>query len=173
MPFDASIRDLCAAFPIGYLGIPGTMTVAGMQVLKDRQGQNIWFWPQEVKFGKPGTTLFEEAREKLELLPDLTDDSTWFAALRLLAERCRLNPRQGVRWGPKAKAVFDRKRGSSGKAIAGWSLRTWTTHATFPITLTEEVPALLRALTMTNCACGRGPLRQCPIHGEANFRPWS
>jgi len=173
MPFDSTaIQDLWNAFPTGHFDIPGTMTVTGVQVLKGRDGQAVWFWPEEARFGKPGTALFDEARGRLDLLPDLSDNATWFAVLRLLAERCNIDPRRGMMWVPKAKEVVDKKRWSTGKAIAGWSLRTLTKQATFPVELNDEVLALLQAVAMTNCACGRGPMRLCPLHGESKARPW-
>ena len=173
MPFDPSnMQDLWAAFPTGSLDVPGTMTVTGVQVLKGRDQQSVWFWPEDARFGKPGTALFDEARSRLDLLPDLTDISTWLTALRVLADRTNIDPHRGVLWVPKGKEVFDRKRGSSGKAIAGWSLRTLTKQATFPIETTDEIVALMRALAMTNCACGKVFKSLCPMHGDSKHRPW-
>lgn len=173
MAFDPTMTpDLWAAFPRGYLDVPGTVTVGGHQVLRGRDGVPVWFWPQEVKFSRPGLDLFDDCKDKLVLLPDITDTATWAVAIRVLAERCHIDPQRGALWVPKGKEVIDRQRGSSGKAIAGWSLRTVTKQVLFPIAVSDEKVALLRALAMTNCACGRGPMMQCPIHGDSRHRPW-
>lgn len=168
------VPDLWKAFPAGYLAEAGTLTVCGAQAFRGKDHSIVWYWPQDARFGKPGTDLFDEARQRLDLLPDLEDPSTWSAAVRLLASRCNLDyGRKGVLWVPKAKEVIDRKRWSSGKALVGWTLRTMSRQATFPIPdVNDELVALLRAIAMTNCACGRGLQRDCPQHGEIKARPW-
>lgn len=175
MPVDPTIvADLWAAFPAGYLALPGTATVCGAQALRGKDHSVVWFWPEDAKFSKPGLTMFDEARAKLDLLPDLDDQSTWYAALHHLAERALLSPgTRGVIWVPKSAEVVDRKRWSSGKALVGWTARTLTRSATFMIPgVTDERVALLKAIAMTNCACGRGPRAECPQHGDAKARPW-
>ena len=173
VPKDTPMTDLWAAFPVGYLPVPGTTTVGGQQVLRGKDGDTLWYWPVDAKFSKPGHTFFDEERPKLELLPDLNDDSTWSAVLRMLADRVNINGSRGVMWAPKATEVKDRKRGSVSKAIAGWSLRTLTRQVVFPLPdLNDEVTALLRALKMTHCSCGRGLKRECAQHGESKHRPW-
>ena len=147
--------------------------MGGQQVLRGKDGLPIWYWPEEAKFSKPGLPLFDEERPKLILLPDLTDESTWYAALRLLADRCNVNGTKGLMWSPKATEVHDRKRGSVSKAVAGWTLRTLTRQVMFPLPdEKDEAMALLKAIKLTHCSCGRGSKRECPQHGESRHRPW-
>jgi hypothetical protein len=160
------------AFPTGYLPIPGTTTVGGQQVLRGKEGQALWYWPKEAWFSQPGQDLFDEVRSTAVLFPDLTDDATWAAVLRLLAQRVGLGTR-GLAWVPKACEVRDRARSSFGKGIAGWTLHTMTRRAMFPIPdVKDETEALLRAIAMTNCECGKGSKRNCPLHGDSAARPW-
>lgn len=169
----AHIPHLWAAFPVGYLAVPGTVTAEGRQVVRGKDNQCLWYWPVDAKFSKPGLAVFDDERPTGKLLPDLSDDSTWGAVLRLLAERCNIDGNRGVLWVPKTTTVVDRKRWSSGKAIAGWTLRTLTRHATFVLPdEKDEVVAVLKAVTMTNCACMRVLKRECPMHGEIKARPW-
>ena len=166
------LKDFWSAFPAGYFDVPGTVTVGGQQVLKGKNGQVLWYWPQDALFSRPGLTLFDDARPTATLLPDLEDDSTWAAVMRLLAQRTGLGTR-GTTWVPKTHEVRDRSRGSTSKAIAGWTLHSMTRQATFPLPdVKGEDVALLRAVAMTNCACGRGSQRDCPQHGDVKARPW-
>lgn len=168
-----SSSNLWSAFPTGFLEVPGTSTIGRQQVLRGRDNQCLWFWPQELVFAKPGASLFDETRPTGVLLPDLSDDATWWAVLRLLAQRVGIPNTRGVSWVPKAGEVVDRKRGSVGKAVVGWTVRSLTRSATFPIPqVSDEEQALLVAVAMTNCACGRGVQRDCPQHGEIKARPW-
>ena len=173
VPKDTPMTDLWAAFPIGYFPTPGTSTVGGQQVVRGKDGAPLWYWPEDAKFSKPGLSFFDEERPKLWLLPDLTDDSTWVAVLRLLGTRTNIDGSRGIMWTPKATETRDRARMSVGKTLAGWTLRTVTRQVTFPLPgVKDEATALLKALKMTACACNKGLQRECPQHGETRYRPW-
>ena len=165
--------ELWAAFPTGYFPITGTTTVGGQQVLRGKDTQPLWYWPVDSSFSKPGHALFEGAKSTGILLPSLSDDATWSALLRYLAQRAGIRGVRGLTWFAKTGSVRDPKRNSIRKVVESWSLRTLTTGLSFPLPdVLEEDIALLKAIAMTNCACGRGLPRDCPMHGEAKARPW-
>lgn len=167
------LKELLAAFPIRYLPVSGTVTIGGQQVIKGKDDQCLWYWPQDAKFSKPGLTVFEEERQKMTLFPDMSDEATYAAVLRILANRVGMSAKSGVIWIPKTKEIQDKNRGSVSKVIAGWSLHTLTRQVLFPLPeVKDDAQALVQAITMSNCACGRGPIKDCPSHGESKARPW-
>jgi hypothetical protein len=168
-----NLQALWSAFPIGYFPVPGTVTVGGQQVLRGRDQQPMWFDPQEVQFYRNGSQAFDHARNLLHLLPDLDDEMTYIAVLRHLAMRCGIDPSKGLAFVPKSAMVRNVKRNSVSKQIAGWTVRTLSQSATFPVTDTNERLALLECLRMSNCTCGQSYKSLCPQHGKPSDRPWS
>lgn len=166
------MQSLWDAFPTGYFPVRGTTTLGGQQVLQGKGTQILWYWPQEAQFSRQGNMLFDEARPAGVLLPDLEDEATRDAVRRFLAERVGLGA-QGTTWSPKTQDVRDPARGSTHKTIVGWTLHAMTRRATFAIPdVKDGATALLQAVKLTNCACGRGSPRDCPLHGDIKARPW-
>ena len=166
-------QTLWDAFPVGYLPIVGTSTIGKQQVVRGKDGQCLWFWPTDIHFSKPGFEKFDDLRPKGWFLPDLTDDVTRTAITRVLAERVNMDATCGVLWFPKTTETVDHSRGSASKAILGWTIRSIARQAFFPMPDEKNGDtALLQAIAMTNCACGRGSKKNCPMHGENRARPW-
>ena len=166
------VQALWDAFPAGFIDVVGTTTLGGQWVVTGKNGLPLWWFPVGGTFHKPGMPEFDEARSKLSLLPDPENHVTRLLLRHMLAERAALDPTNGVLWTPKAKETVDRSRMATGKGFGGWSLRTLTRHVTFPMDERDGTIGLLKAIHMTNCACGRGPMRACPVHGDSTAKPW-
>ena len=165
-------QALWDAFPMAYFATPGTRTRGGQTVVYDKGTHPAWYFPDEKALARSGMPLFDDARTKMSLMPDVTDHMTRLALRNLLADRTGLDCSNGVLWVPKAKEVQDRQRGTMSKAIAGWTLRNMAQSRMFTMTETDVTLALLQAIKMTNCACGRGNQRACPLHGDASAKVW-
>lgn len=158
-PMSATLHN---AFPAGFFPEPGTVTVAGVQVIRGSNTLPTWLWADRDQTAKQGDPLFDQARKAGDLLPEMLHPGTRDAVRRLLIERVRFNSDTAF-WTPKTSR--------QGKNVEGWVLSTQTRRVVFPIEgETDWTQALLQAIVMTNCACGRGLRSQCPIHGT--WKPW-
>ena len=165
------IQALWEAFPKGYAEIPGIRTLGGYYVLRGKGGL-LWFQPVGGGIISVGSDTFDEVRDRLELLPDPMDPNTWTLLRHYLADRAGMDTTQGIGWFPKSKQAVDTKRASTGKVLAGWSLKSFSRNVTLPIDEKNGVIALLKAIQMTNCTCGVTGMRLCPLHGDSKAKPW-
>ena len=166
------IQALWDAFPAGYFERVGTVTRGGYSVITGKHGLPAWFSPNGGVVTKPGLLDFDEARQKLDMLPDVADSTTLLCMRSYLAEQTGISPDNGVFWHPKAGSIHDKSRNVKKIIHAGWTVSTPKQSYTFPMEEKDSVLGLLKAIAMTNCACGRGPQRMCPRHGDPTSKPW-
>lgn len=173
MKSDALLQALWDAFPQGYFERIGTVTQGGWSVVRGKYGTPNWFSPDGGIVTKPGASDFEEAKKLLALLPDVTDATTLLSLRSFLAERCGLDSSNGVHWTPKADKEWNKQRQAYSKVYGGWNLATVSRTICFPMQgENDPVLGLLKAIQMTNCACGRVLQKQCPQHGDLSAKPW-
>jgi len=140
---DDMVNDIWAAFPDKYAMLGGSRTIGGQYCLRSKVHGYVWAWPDEGVMSKVGQTKFEEAKNKLDLLPDPRDLGTRNAIRSLLAQRVDLDPSYGLVWGPKAK----------NKRIVGWALGGRSKQVFFPYPVdapSDPTLALVKTLALVN-----------------------